>query len=168
MDNPQATGSDAYAIGREFKITAAMLAALPATGGQIILGTLPLGTITQLTRLWIDVSVGVLPGVSPLPTCTIQLATVDMSQSPPVVVNSFGTAADVTAAPGPLAPVQLTSGNVEPANKPTALAAIVTGTNLGNVGVGLVSAFARYVAIAPAPALRYDTTAQTPRVMPPY
>ena len=164
MDNPQATGSDAYGSGREFKITAAMLKQLPAAGGQIILGDLPLGTVTQMTRLWITAAV---TGVG---SCTAQLATVDMSQSPPVVVNSFGSALDVTQAPSATtAPVQqLATGNVEPINKPTALALIIAGATVNAATGGAFSAFARYVSIAPAPALRYDTTAQTPRVMPAY
>jgi len=164
MDNPQATGSDLYGSGREFKITAAMLAQLPAAGGQIILGTLPLGTITQLTRVWLDQQV-VGPG-----SCTVQLATVDLSVSPPTVINSFGTALNVMQAPGAAtAPVtQLTSGNVEPIDRPTALAAIVAGATVNAATAGLVSGFARYTALAPAPPLRYDTTANTPRVMPPY
>jgi hypothetical protein len=167
MDNPTLVGSDLYGIGREYKITAADFVKLGvATGGNIILGDLPQGSIMQEVVLKNTVA---LAG-TPTPTCTVQLISVDLGTTPPAQVNTFGGTLNAVTPPSAtnIVQAQLTSANTEPFDKKTALAAKVTGTNLTTVTAGSISMFARYKAIAPATPLRFDTTAQTPRAMPAY
>jgi hypothetical protein len=170
MDNATLVGSDAYGIGREFKIGAADISKIGGTGGLIILGDLPEGTIMNFVRIRINQQVA---GTGTI-TCTVLVKTVDLTTPPPAVpadVNTYGAAFNVAQAPTVAAnpqTTQPTSANMEPLGKKTALAALIGGTNLQNVNAGSVSVFARYTVIASAPPLRFDTTAQTPRAMPAY
>jgi hypothetical protein len=167
MDNPNYVGSDAYGIGREYKLTAADVAKLGPTGATVVLGDLPQGAITDFVRIKHTVQ---FAGAG---TCTVKVQTVDLGSPTLAVVNdnlSTATAFNVMQAVSATAMVSNspTTGNVEPFDKKTAVAVLVSGTTLQNMTAGSVSIFHRYRAVAPAPPLRFDTTAQTPRAMPAY
>ena len=165
---PQAINTDNFGIGREYKLSAAFVAANADANGQVIIDWMPPGTIKKDVR--IKHSQSFSGGGATAVTAAVN--SLDPTQSPPVPVNAYGTAFDVfqPVSNTALETVQLSSGNVENfANwTPLAVKFTATGGTLGALTQGNVSVFARYITLSAGQPLRFDTSAQTPRAMPPY